>query len=97
MVSPPATDEEQEGGNNNVILTQALVLSLMLFAWVNVSLHFVMQAAGHAPTALHRRRRQDRMLCKAMCIGIAYSSSIGGITTLPGTSPNLIFSEHLNQ
>uniref|UniRef100_A0A8C6LVF8 Solute carrier family 13 member 1 n=1 Tax=Nothobranchius furzeri TaxID=105023 RepID=A0A8C6LVF8_NOTFU len=40
---------------------------------------------------------KDRMLCKAMCIGIAYSSSIGGITTLPGTSPNLIFSEYLNQ
>uniref|UniRef100_A0A669EIZ9 Solute carrier family 13 member 1 n=1 Tax=Oreochromis niloticus TaxID=8128 RepID=A0A669EIZ9_ORENI len=42
-------------------------------------------------------RRQGRMLCKAMCIGIAYSSSIGGITTLPGTSANLIFSEYLNQ
>ncbi|XP_030586604.1 solute carrier family 13 member 1 [Archocentrus centrarchus] len=54
-------------------------------------------AAQHAPTALHRRRKQDRMLCKAMCLGIAYSSNIGGITTLPGTSPNLIFSEYLNQ
>lgn len=41
--------------------------------------------------------RRDRMLCKAMCIGIAYSSNIGGISTLPGTSPNLIFSEFLNQ
>ncbi|KAL4004042.1 collagen type VI alpha [Sarotherodon galilaeus] len=41
--------------------------------------------------------RQGRMLCKAMCIGIAYSSNIGGITTLPGTSPNLIFAEHLNR
>uniref|UniRef100_A0A7N8YCB4 Solute carrier family 13 member 1 n=1 Tax=Mastacembelus armatus TaxID=205130 RepID=A0A7N8YCB4_9TELE len=39
------------------------------------------------------RSKQDLMMCKAMCIGIAYSSSIGGITTLPGTSPNLIFSE----
>ncbi|XP_026166901.1 solute carrier family 13 member 1 [Mastacembelus armatus] len=42
------------------------------------------------------RSKQDLMMCKAMCIGIAYSSSIGGITTLPGTSPNLIFSEYLN-
>ncbi|XP_061578206.1 solute carrier family 13 member 1 [Cololabis saira] len=40
---------------------------------------------------------RDRMMCKAMSIGIAYSSSIGGITTLPGTSPNLIFSEYLQQ
>lgn len=41
--------------------------------------------------------RRDRMLCKAMCLGIAYSSNIGGISTLPGTSPNLIFSEFLKQ
>uniref|UniRef100_A0A3P9CIB0 Solute carrier family 13 member 1 n=1 Tax=Maylandia zebra TaxID=106582 RepID=A0A3P9CIB0_9CICH len=41
--------------------------------------------------------KSGRMLCKAMCIGIAYSSNIGGITTLPGTSPNLIFAEHLNR
>lgn len=43
------------------------------------------------------RRKSDLMICKAMSIGIAYSSNIGGITTLPGTSPNLIFSEYLNQ
>ncbi|XP_039863832.1 solute carrier family 13 member 1-like [Simochromis diagramma] len=53
------------------------------------------EAAENVPTA-SCRRRQGRMLCKAMCIGIAYSSSIGGITTLPGTSANLIFSEYLN-
>ncbi|CAI5668232.1 unnamed protein product [Oreochromis niloticus] len=54
------------------------------------------EAAENVSTA-SCRRRQGRMLCKAMCIGIAYSSSIGGITTLPGTSANLIFSEYLNQ
>ncbi|XP_014828817.1 PREDICTED: solute carrier family 13 member 1-like [Poecilia mexicana] len=54
------------------------------------------QAAACAP-AVVSRSQQDLMMCKAMCIGIAYSSNIGGITTLPGTSPNLIFSEYLNQ
>uniref|UniRef100_A0A3B4UT27 Solute carrier family 13 member 1 n=1 Tax=Seriola dumerili TaxID=41447 RepID=A0A3B4UT27_SERDU len=49
------------------------------------------------PPAAPSRSKQDLMVCKAMCIGIAYSSNIGGITTLPGTSPNLIFSEYLNQ
>uniref|UniRef100_A0A4W6DV66 Solute carrier family 13 member 1 n=1 Tax=Lates calcarifer TaxID=8187 RepID=A0A4W6DV66_LATCA len=39
------------------------------------------------------RSKHDLMVCKAICISIAYSSNIGGITTLPGTSPNLIFSE----
>ncbi|XP_044050091.1 solute carrier family 13 member 1 [Siniperca chuatsi] len=43
------------------------------------------------------KSKPDLMMCKAMCIGIAYSANIGGITTLPGTSPNLIFSEYLNQ
>ncbi|XP_019216412.1 solute carrier family 13 member 1 [Oreochromis niloticus] len=57
------------------------------------------EAAENVPTASDRDAgcRQGRMLCKAMCIGIAYSSNIGGITTLPGTSPNLIFAEHLNR
>eukprot|EP00064_Thunnus_orientalis_P021906 superscaffoldBa00006955_g22076 len=44
-----------------------------------------------------RQSDRDLMMCKAMCLGIAYSSNIGGITTLPGTSPNLIFSEYLHQ
>uniref|UniRef100_A0AAV2KPT2 Solute carrier family 13 member 1 n=1 Tax=Knipowitschia caucasica TaxID=637954 RepID=A0AAV2KPT2_KNICA len=38
----------------------------------------------------------DRLLCKAICLGIAYSSNIGGISTLLGTSPNLIFFEYLH-
>uniref|UniRef100_A0A3Q2QYT4 Solute carrier family 13 member 1 n=1 Tax=Fundulus heteroclitus TaxID=8078 RepID=A0A3Q2QYT4_FUNHE len=48
-------------------------------------------------TSTFYTRDGDLMMCKAMCIGIAYSSNIGGISTLPGTSPNLIFSEYLNQ
>ncbi|XP_061698726.1 solute carrier family 13 member 1 isoform X15 [Syngnathoides biaculeatus] len=39
----------------------------------------------------------DLTLGKAMCIGVAYASNIGGIATLPGTSPNLIFFEYLRQ
>nr|XP_049578459.1 solute carrier family 13 member 1 isoform X1 [Syngnathus scovelli] len=39
----------------------------------------------------------DLTVGKAMCIGVAYASNIGGIATLPGTSPNLIFSEYLQQ
>ncbi|GLD61735.1 solute carrier family 13 member 1 [Lates japonicus] len=50
-----------------------------------------------AQAAAPSRSKRDLMVCKAMCISIAYSSNIGGITTLPGTSPNLIFSEYLNQ
>ncbi|CAL8322572.1 solute carrier family 13 member 1 [Gadus morhua] len=41
------------------------------------------------------RRQLD--VCRALCLGIAYSSNIGGITTLPGTSPNLIFSQYISE
>ncbi|XP_077453607.1 solute carrier family 13 member 1 [Stigmatopora argus] len=40
---------------------------------------------------------KELMVGKAMCIGVAYASNIGGISTLPGTSVNLIFYEYLHQ
>ncbi|XP_075065040.1 solute carrier family 13 member 1 [Mixophyes fleayi] len=40
------------------------------------------------------RNKKDHMMCKAMCLCIAYSSTIGGLTTITGTSTNLIFTEH---
>ncbi|KAG8577472.1 hypothetical protein GDO81_010192 [Engystomops pustulosus] len=39
------------------------------------------------------RNKKDQMMCKAMCLCIAYSSTIGGLTTITGTSTNLIFAE----
>ncbi|XP_061749644.1 solute carrier family 13 member 1 [Nerophis ophidion] len=51
----------------------------------------------HQVAAPAKRSARDSMICKAMCIGVAYASNIGGIATLPGTSPNLIFSEYLHQ
>ncbi|XP_006859393.1 PREDICTED: solute carrier family 13 member 1 [Chrysochloris asiatica] len=42
------------------------------------------------------RTKRDHMMCKLMCLCIAYSSTIGGLTTITGTSTNLIFTEHFN-
>ncbi|XP_075456018.1 solute carrier family 13 member 1 isoform X3 [Ascaphus truei] len=42
------------------------------------------------------RSRKDHMMCKAMCLCIAYSSTIGGLCTITGTSTNLIFAEQFN-
>ncbi|XP_032132017.1 solute carrier family 13 member 1 isoform X2 [Sapajus apella] len=42
------------------------------------------------------RTKKDHMICKLMCLCIAYSSTIGGLTTITGTSTNLIFAEHFN-
>ncbi|XP_016145835.1 solute carrier family 13 member 1 [Sinocyclocheilus grahami] len=43
------------------------------------------------------RTREDHMMCKGLSLCIAYSSSIGGLTTLSGTSTNLIFAEYIYQ
>ncbi|XP_056596325.1 solute carrier family 13 member 1 [Triplophysa dalaica] len=43
------------------------------------------------------KTREDHMICKGLSLCIAYSSSIGGLTTLPGTSANLIFAEYIHQ
>ncbi|GAB1290594.1 Solute carrier family 13 member 1 [Apodemus speciosus] len=53
-------------------------------------------ATGNTVTGAKYRSKKDHMLCKLMCLCIAYSSTIGGLTTLTGTSTNLIFSEHFN-
>ncbi|MBN3300893.1 S13A1 protein, partial [Amia calva] len=41
--------------------------------------------------------RKDHMLCKGLSLCIAYSSTIGGLSTITGTSTNLIFAEQFNQ
>nr|NP_001128885.1 uncharacterized protein LOC100189818 [Pongo abelii]CAH92990.1 hypothetical protein [Pongo abelii] len=40
--------------------------------------------------------KKGHMTCKLMCLCIAYSSTIGGLTTITGTSTNLIFAEYFN-
>ncbi|KAF7466391.1 hypothetical protein GHT09_002504 [Marmota monax] len=47
-------------------------------------------------TGAKYRSKKDHMMCKLMCLSIAYSSTIGGLTTTTGTSTNLIFTEHFN-
>ncbi|XP_054845221.1 solute carrier family 13 member 1 isoform X2 [Eublepharis macularius] len=42
------------------------------------------------------RNKRDHMMCKVMCLCIAYASTIGGLTTITGTSTNLIFAEQFN-
>uniref|UniRef100_A0A4W6DT07 Solute carrier family 13 member 1 n=1 Tax=Lates calcarifer TaxID=8187 RepID=A0A4W6DT07_LATCA len=64
---------------------------------VDSTLFIILLFLQKLTTILKFRSKHDLMVCKAICISIAYSSNIGGITTLPGTSPNLIFSEYLNQ
>ncbi|KAG8524543.1 Solute carrier family 13 member 1 [Galemys pyrenaicus] len=55
-----------------------------------------MQLSKNSGTGTRYRTKKDHMMCKLMCLCIAYSSTVGGLTTITGTSTNLIFSEHFN-
>ncbi|XP_010171424.1 solute carrier family 13 member 4 [Antrostomus carolinensis] len=45
----------------------------------------------------HRyQTRHDHMVCKCLSLSISYAATIGGLTTIIGTSTSLIFLEHFN-
>ncbi|KAM4901525.1 solute carrier family 13 member 1 [Sylvia borin] len=50
------------------------------------------------PAEAERKSRKDKNsgIFKVMCLCVAYSATIGGLTTITGTSTNLIFAEHFN-
>ncbi|NWX25362.1 S13A1 protein, partial [Notiomystis cincta] len=50
------------------------------------------------PMEAERKSRKDKYngIFKGMCLCVAYSATIGGLTTITGTSTNLIFAEHFN-
>lgn len=55
-----------------------------------------MEVEKNLGTGTKYRTKKDHMMCKLMCLSIAYSSTIGGLITITGTSTNLIFAEHFN-
>ncbi|NXQ96255.1 S13A1 protein, partial [Sagittarius serpentarius] len=50
------------------------------------------------PVETGKKSREDKYsgIFKVMCLCVAYSATIGGLTTITGTSTNLIFAEHFN-
>lgn len=55
-----------------------------------------MEVEKNLGTGTKYRTKKDHMMCKLLCLSIAYSSTIGGLITITGTSTNLIFAEHFN-
>ncbi|NWS57069.1 S13A1 protein, partial [Chunga burmeisteri] len=49
-----------------------------------------------AETGRKSREKKYSKVFKVMCLCVAYSATIGGLTTITGTSTNLIFAEHFN-
>ncbi|NXY40761.1 S13A1 protein, partial [Ceuthmochares aereus] len=50
------------------------------------------------PAEIAGKSKKDKYsgVFKVMCLCVAYSATIGGLTTITGTSTNLIFTEHFN-
>uniref|UniRef100_A0A8C5IHL8 Solute carrier family 13 member 4 n=1 Tax=Junco hyemalis TaxID=40217 RepID=A0A8C5IHL8_JUNHY len=44
----------------------------------------------------NNRSLHDHMVCKCLSLSISYAATIGGLTTIIGTSTSLIFLEHFN-
>uniref|UniRef100_A0A452UJM0 Solute carrier family 13 member 4 n=1 Tax=Ursus maritimus TaxID=29073 RepID=A0A452UJM0_URSMA len=42
------------------------------------------------------KSQHDQMVCKCLSLSISYAATIGGLTTIIGTSTSLIFLEHFN-
>ncbi|XP_053340548.1 solute carrier family 13 member 1 [Clarias gariepinus] len=59
----------------------------------NNSTESVPSSPLHSNFITHR----DQMMCKSLSLAIAYSANIGGLSTLPGTSSNLVFAEYIHQ
>ncbi|NXG27646.1 S13A4 protein, partial [Dromaius novaehollandiae] len=47
-------------------------------------------------TKYQYQSRHDHMVCKCLSLSISYAATIGGLTTIIGTSTSLIFLEHFN-
>ncbi|KGL85062.1 Solute carrier family 13 member 1, partial [Tinamus guttatus] len=59
---------------------------------------YILTEQNLSPAETGRKSREDKYngIFKVMCLCIAYSATIGGWTTLTGTSTNLIFAEQFN-
>ncbi|KFQ85553.1 Solute carrier family 13 member 1, partial [Phoenicopterus ruber ruber] len=59
---------------------------------------YILSKQNLPPAETGRKSREDKYsgIFKVMCLCVAYSATIGGLTTITGTSTNLIFAEHFN-
>ncbi|XP_052523864.1 solute carrier family 13 member 4 [Tympanuchus pallidicinctus] len=93
-----ATEKEEQSLTHNVLLRTKLTRDMD---------HLIVQSAQilvlppkpselDLSTKYRYQSRHDHMICKCLSLSISYAATIGGLTTIIGTSTSLIFLEHFN-
>ena len=85
------------GGSTNKIILGFMLATGFLSMWISntattvmmlpIALSVISQLNDHPKT----KENENKVFGKALMLGVAYSASAGGIATLIGTPPNLIF------
>lgn len=94
------------GGSTGKIILGFMIATAFLSMWISntattvmmlpIALSVIAQLNDHPDT----NKNENKIFGKALMLGVAYSASAGGIATLIGTPPNLIFAgfvqDHFN-
>jgi sodium-dependent dicarboxylate transporter 2/3/5 len=90
------------GGSYHGILLAFMLTSFFLSMWIsNTATVLLMLSVASGVLLFFEERDYDgssfKSFAAALCLGIAYSSSIGGTATLIGTPPNGLLSSYLKK
>uniref|UniRef100_A0A8B9QNC6 Solute carrier family 13 member 1 n=1 Tax=Apteryx owenii TaxID=8824 RepID=A0A8B9QNC6_APTOW len=98
IIRAEAEADALEMSYSNSSVNPALELNDMTMVWVILCAQLKMKMKMKKKMKMERYLREDKYngISKVMCLCIAYSATIGGLTTITGTSTNLIFAEHFN-
>uniref|UniRef100_A0A5F9CS56 Solute carrier family 13 member 4 n=1 Tax=Oryctolagus cuniculus TaxID=9986 RepID=A0A5F9CS56_RABIT len=99
-----SADEEQLAAGSGLDVNNSQPSLELIFVNEELSPAFLWQGKppARAPNTRNQelsrkyRSQHDQMVCKCLSLSISYAATIGGLTTIIGTSTSLIFLEHFN-